>query len=359
MARSTAGVADEGALITLTADITKAEDCERVANAVLDRFGRVDALVNAAGIGMQTVRSNYMSEPVRFWEVEPDRWQAVMDVNWKGAFLMARAVTPHLVKQGSGRIVNVTTSLDTMFRGAYTPYGMSKAALEAATASWAKDLEGHRRHRQRAGARRSHQHELHPRERTLRPQQAGATRGHGRAHPVARVRRVPRALPAAASWATTGIRPWSPTRPPRPSAAPRLGRTWPPRPPGPPRNSRNLHTPGGRPDGPFVCPSFPPPPSVIPAKAGIQVGLGGETRPFCPSPPLDSRFRGNDGRGRRNDVSRDTPSRGDHSDFVCRPRRLLIRVGSRARPAPSLFEFRLLMNSPAWRVTIQDRRNDP
>ncbi len=141
MARSTAGVADEGALITLTADITRADDCERVTNAVLDRFGRIDALVNAAGIGMQTVRANYMSEPVRFWEVEPDRWQSVMDVNWKGAFLMARAVTPHLVKQGSGRIVNVTTSLDTMFRGAYTPYGMSKAALEAATTSWAKDLE--------------------------------------------------------------------------------------------------------------------------------------------------------------------------------------------------------------------------
>ena len=141
MARSTAGVADEGALITLTADITQADECERVTTAVLDRFGRVDALVNAAGIGMQTVRANYMSEPVRFWEVEPDRWQAVMDVNWKGAFLMARAVTPHLVEQGSGRIVNVTTSLDTMFRGAYTPYGMSKAALEAASASWAKDLE--------------------------------------------------------------------------------------------------------------------------------------------------------------------------------------------------------------------------
>ena len=141
MARSAAGVADEGALITLTADITKAEECERVVAAVLDRFDRVDALVNAAGIGMQTVRANYMSEPVRFWEVEPDRWQSVMDVNWKGAFLMARAVTPHLVEQGSGRIVNVTTSLDTMFRGAYTPYGMSKAALEAASASWAKDLE--------------------------------------------------------------------------------------------------------------------------------------------------------------------------------------------------------------------------
>ncbi len=142
VARRTAGLAHEGALATLAADITEADDCERVVCAVLERFGRVDALVNAAGIGMQTVSPDYMSEPVRFWEVEPDRWQAVMDVNWKGAFLMARAVAPHLVEQGSGRIVNVTTSLDTMFRGAYTPYGMSKAALEAASASWARDLEG-------------------------------------------------------------------------------------------------------------------------------------------------------------------------------------------------------------------------
>ena len=142
MARSAAGLADEGSLVTLAGDITEAEDCGRVVRTALDRFGRVDALVNAAGIGMQTVSPDYMSRPVRFWEVDPDRWQAVMDVNWKGAFLMARAVTPHLVEQGSGRIVNVTTSLDTMFRGAYTPYGMSKAALEAASASWAADLEG-------------------------------------------------------------------------------------------------------------------------------------------------------------------------------------------------------------------------
>ena len=142
MAQHAAGIVDKESLITLTADITEPKDCQQVVNNVLDGFGRVDALVNAAGIGMQTVRANYISEPVRFWEVELDRWQAVMDVNWKGAFLMARAGTPFLVEQGSGRIVNVTTSLDTMFRGAYTPYGMSKAALEAATASWAMDLEG-------------------------------------------------------------------------------------------------------------------------------------------------------------------------------------------------------------------------
>ena len=128
--------------MTMEADVTRADECDAVAARVLDRFGRIDGLVNAAGIGMQTVRANYMSDPVRFWEVTPEQWEAVMDVNWKGAFLMARSVVPHMIEQKWGRIVNVTTSLDTMFRGAYTPYGMSKAALEAASASWARDLEG-------------------------------------------------------------------------------------------------------------------------------------------------------------------------------------------------------------------------
>lgn len=141
LAKKASQITAEGALLALRADITRVEECERAVAEVIGRFGRVDALVNNAGIGMQTIRPNYTSDPVRFWEVDPDRWQAVMDVNWKGAFLMARAVTPHLIHQRWGRIVNVTTSLDTMYRSCYTPYGMSKAALEAATASWAADLE--------------------------------------------------------------------------------------------------------------------------------------------------------------------------------------------------------------------------
>lgn len=140
-AKKAASVGGEGSMLPHCADITRAEDCNGVVETVVSKFGSVHILLNNAGVGMQTVRPDYMREPVRFWEVEPDRWQALMDVNWKGAFLMARVVAPHLIRQGWGRIINVTTSLDTMYRPGYTPYGMSKAALEAATASWAKDLE--------------------------------------------------------------------------------------------------------------------------------------------------------------------------------------------------------------------------
>jgi 3-oxoacyl-[acyl-carrier protein] reductase len=142
LATKAATIGGEGSFLGLRADITLVEECERVVDAVLTRFSAVHVLVNAAGIGMQTIRANYMKEPVRFWEIDPERWQKLMDVNWKGAFLMARAMTPHLLRQGWGRIVNVTTSLDTMYRGNYTPYGMSKAALEAATVSWSEDLKG-------------------------------------------------------------------------------------------------------------------------------------------------------------------------------------------------------------------------
>ena len=53
---------------------------------------------------------------------------------------MARAITPHLVKQGHGKIINISTSLQTMVRTGYAPYGPSKAALEAMTRVWAQDL---------------------------------------------------------------------------------------------------------------------------------------------------------------------------------------------------------------------------
>jgi len=138
-ARQKANAAD---VLALQGDVTQLEDCERAVHEVMQRYGAVDGLVNNAGLGMRAIKEDNLESPVRFWEVEPDRWQRVVDVNFKGAFFMARSAAPHMINQRRGRIVNVTTSLDTMLRATYTPYGQSKAALEAATVSWARDLEG-------------------------------------------------------------------------------------------------------------------------------------------------------------------------------------------------------------------------
>ena len=131
-----------GRIEPATADITDPDACENLVRRTVETFGGLHMLVNNAGIGMQTIRETYMTEPVSFWDADIERWQRMMDVNFKAPFMLAKFAAARMIAQGWGRIVNVTTSLDTMHRKAYTPYGQSKAALEAATSTWAKDLDG-------------------------------------------------------------------------------------------------------------------------------------------------------------------------------------------------------------------------
>lgn len=138
--KEAAALGDSECAIPVTRDVSKADDCDAAIRETIDAFNSADILVNAAGIGMQSIRDGYWNDPVKFWEVDVGRFEALMHVNWHGAFQMARAAAPHMVERGWGRIINVTTSLDTMTTKGYTPYGPSKAALEAATSIWAKDL---------------------------------------------------------------------------------------------------------------------------------------------------------------------------------------------------------------------------
>jgi NAD(P)-dependent dehydrogenase (short-subunit alcohol dehydrogenase family) len=137
-----AAEAGEEMIVSVLADVTREADAQRVVAAALERFGRLDILVNNAGRGMKYVSEHFMTEPTRFWEVEPDTWRMVIDTNINGPFLMARAAVPHLTQAGWGRIVNVSVSHSTMRRPGYSPYGPSKAALESATLIWAEDLRG-------------------------------------------------------------------------------------------------------------------------------------------------------------------------------------------------------------------------
>lgn len=113
----------------LTADIRKPAECDRVLAACIDRFGQVDILVNSAGLTFTYIWPDRFrrDQPYKFWEATDEVIQAVMDTNYVAADQMARRVAPRLVAQGWGRIVNVTTKLDTMNRPGTTPYGASKA----------------------------------------------------------------------------------------------------------------------------------------------------------------------------------------------------------------------------------------
>jgi len=115
-------------------------DCARAVAQAIERFGAVHALVNNAGLGMEGISLEAMTKGINFYDVPAEKWQALIDTNVNGPFLMARAIAPRLVKQKWGRIINVTTSYPTMLKNGFSPYGPAKAALEAATVIWSKDL---------------------------------------------------------------------------------------------------------------------------------------------------------------------------------------------------------------------------
>jgi NAD(P)-dependent dehydrogenase (short-subunit alcohol dehydrogenase family) len=105
-------------------------------------YGGLDVLINNAGIGMSTIREDHFAPPVRLAEITPHHWRRMFEVNCMGAFLMTRAAVPAMVAEGWGRVVNVTTSFFTMLNEGFAPYGPAKAALEAASAIWAKEFQG-------------------------------------------------------------------------------------------------------------------------------------------------------------------------------------------------------------------------
>jgi NAD(P)-dependent dehydrogenase (short-subunit alcohol dehydrogenase family) len=125
----------------IVADITRDESASKIVRATMEHFGRLDILINNAGINTSLLRPE--GQPVgKFWEVTPTEFRRVIDVNVVAVFLMTRAALPVMLKQGWGRIINVTTSLDTMYRAKMQPYGGSKAANEAHLLAMAQELEG-------------------------------------------------------------------------------------------------------------------------------------------------------------------------------------------------------------------------
>jgi NAD(P)-dependent dehydrogenase (short-subunit alcohol dehydrogenase family) len=129
-------------IIPVVADVAREEDCERVVELALTRFGSLDILINNAGRGMKYISEAFMTEPTRFWEADPKAWRMVIDTNINGPFLMARAAVRPMLRNRWGRIINISMNRDTMRRAGFSPYGPSKAAVESETIIWSQDLAG-------------------------------------------------------------------------------------------------------------------------------------------------------------------------------------------------------------------------
>jgi NAD(P)-dependent dehydrogenase (short-subunit alcohol dehydrogenase family) len=145
LAALTAGAQARGhaaALLTIEADLASDSAPAEIVGRARSHFGKIDILINNAGVGQATLRAENWQQPIRFWEVRPDQWRLFVAVHTTAPLALATAVMPDMVDAHWGRIVNVTTSLGTMIRSGSPTYGPSKAALEALSAIMAKDLDG-------------------------------------------------------------------------------------------------------------------------------------------------------------------------------------------------------------------------
>lgn len=116
--------------VSFPADITNIDQTEAMAKAATDAFGRIDILINSAGINIRG--------PID--ELTPDQFDQVMNVNVKGTWLSCRAVTPYMKKAGRGSIINLASTLGLVGLGNRTPYTSSKGAVVQMTRALAVEL---------------------------------------------------------------------------------------------------------------------------------------------------------------------------------------------------------------------------
>jgi sorbitol-6-phosphate 2-dehydrogenase len=131
--------AGAGKLIYIRCDVTKKADVDKVVEQTLASFGRIDVLVNNAGINIPRL----LVDPAGQFELDEGIWDKVMNVNLKGAFLMAQAAARVMMKQKSGVIVNISSESGLEGSEGQSVYAATKAALNSLTRSWCKELGRH------------------------------------------------------------------------------------------------------------------------------------------------------------------------------------------------------------------------
>lgn len=136
---SSSGAADElvaqivgigGEAIAICADVSKADQIDTLVSTVMDKWGRIDVLVNNAGITRDTL----------LLRMKPEDWQAVIDTNLTGVFLCTRATSKIMLKQKSGRIINIASVAGQMGNPGQANYSAAKAGVIGFTKTVAKEL---------------------------------------------------------------------------------------------------------------------------------------------------------------------------------------------------------------------------
>jgi 3-oxoacyl-[acyl-carrier protein] reductase len=131
LAKAARSLASHGLVRTVAVNVAEPESVSAAVQATLTQTSRIDILVNNAGIAGPTKK---------MWEIEPGEWQEVLHVNLFGVFLCCRAVIPHMLAQGGGRIVNIASIAGKEGNPNASPYSASKGGVIALTKSLGKEL---------------------------------------------------------------------------------------------------------------------------------------------------------------------------------------------------------------------------
>ena len=117
-------------ITAISADVSKTEDVQRVVDTAIEKFGRIDVMVNNAGI----LRDNVL------WKITDEDWEAVLAVHAGGTFKFTRACIPHFRAQEYGRVINVTSYTGLHGNTGQANYATAKAGIIGFTKTAAKEL---------------------------------------------------------------------------------------------------------------------------------------------------------------------------------------------------------------------------
>ena len=117
-------------VLAVKTDVSRKSDADNLAAAALKEFGKIDILVNAAGIVRDTL----------FVDIEEEEWEQVFAINVKGTYLASRAVVPHLIAAKQGKVINISSRSGKDVPAGLSHYGASKFAVIGITQALAKEL---------------------------------------------------------------------------------------------------------------------------------------------------------------------------------------------------------------------------
>jgi NAD(P)-dependent dehydrogenase (short-subunit alcohol dehydrogenase family) len=123
----------------IMAELANEAACREAVASAVARFGRLEAVINNAGIGVSSLRPDGETNLPRIAELTAEIWDNFFAINVRAPMLIMRAALRHMRESRFGRVINNTTSFRTMLR--VLPYGATKSALESMSAVWAHELD--------------------------------------------------------------------------------------------------------------------------------------------------------------------------------------------------------------------------